>query len=454
MIGGGGYGWAPGEWTDDTSMAIPIASAAARGADLRDEAVKDSIVAAWAQWAREAKDIGVQTSTVLHGMAQPTAAAALVSSRAVHATVGKSAGNGSLMRTAPVALAYLHDPVGLVQAATGISDLTHYDPDAGEACALWCLAIRHAVLHGNFDGLREAVGALPPDRAAVWSARLDEAEHNPPSAFDRNGWVVQALQGAWSAITTTVIPADDPAAGTHPAQHLRLALEAAVRGGRDTDTVAAIAGGLLGARWGASAVPAGWRRIVHGYPIVDGTPTRARQLTDLATLAARGGPSPAPGYPTIPVMDYSGWAGTDALARHPHDPGVWLSGIDALGTPPAGIDAVVSLCRIGTAQTPPGVAAADHITVWLLDEPDPTANPNLDLVLTDTADAIAALRAEGRTVLLHCVAAHSRTPTVAALYAHRHHGVPIATALAEVRAALPAAHPNAGFRAALTRLAH
>ena len=43
------------------------------------------------------------------------------------------------------------------------------------------------------------------------------------------------------------------------ADHLRLALEAAVRGGNDTDTVAAIAGGLLGAAYGASAVPARWR---------------------------------------------------------------------------------------------------------------------------------------------------------------------------------------------------
>src|SRR5258708_34915832 len=45
-----------------------------------------------------------------------------------------------------------------------------------------------------------------------------------------------------------------------------LALDAAVRGGNDTDTVAAIAGGLLGAAYGASAVPADWRRVLHGWP--------------------------------------------------------------------------------------------------------------------------------------------------------------------------------------------
>ena len=78
--------------------------------------------------------------------------------------------------------------------------------------------------------------------------------------------MVAALQAAWSAIVRTPIPADDPANGSFPAQHLRLALEAAVRGGNDTDTVAAIAGSLLGARWGASAIPLAWQRKVHGWP--------------------------------------------------------------------------------------------------------------------------------------------------------------------------------------------
>ena len=289
MVGGGPFGWAPGEWTDDTSMAIPIAQAAATGADLLDESVLDGITAAWAGWARQAKDVGVQTSAVLRGLTEPTAAAARESARRVHERAGRSGGNGSLMRTAPVALAYLDDPDALFEAAKQISALTHFDPEAGEACAIWCLGIRHAVLHGTFDGVRDALNRLPADRAAVWAERLDEAEANPPSAFTKNGWVVQALQGAWSAIIGTPVPDDEPASGSHPGLHLQLALEAAVRGGNDTDTVAAIAGGLLGARWGASAVPAQWRRAVHGWPVDGaGAPTRARQLIDLATLDQQG----------------------------------------------------------------------------------------------------------------------------------------------------------------------
>ena len=169
------------------------------------------------------------------------------------------------MRTAPVALAYLDDPDALVEAATAVSALTHYDPEAGEACVLWCLAIRHAVRTGELD-IRRGLDYLDFERATVWAARLDEAEAKPPSAFENNGWVVHALQGAWSAISRTPVPEDKPAKNSFCAEHLRLALEAAVRGGRDTDTVAAIAGGLLGAVYGASAVPAAWRRVLHGWP--------------------------------------------------------------------------------------------------------------------------------------------------------------------------------------------
>ena len=59
MVGGGP--WEPGEWTDDTSMAIAIAEVAATGADLRDSAAQDAIVQRWYAWSRNAKDVGIQT---------------------------------------------------------------------------------------------------------------------------------------------------------------------------------------------------------------------------------------------------------------------------------------------------------------------------------------------------------------------------------------------------------
>jgi ADP-ribosylglycohydrolase len=194
------------------------------------------------------------------GSSSGAAAAALKESENLHMRTGHTAGNGSLMRTAPVALAYLEDgrEDALTDAAAQLSAMTHYDPEAGEACVLWCHIIRHAVRTGELDaaaGLRY----LRNGSRRVWAQRLDEAGRSRPADFTHNGWVVEALQSAWSAITTV------PATG-EPAGHLRLALEAAVRGGRDADTVAAIAGGVLGAVHGASAVPARWREILHGWP--------------------------------------------------------------------------------------------------------------------------------------------------------------------------------------------
>jgi ADP-ribosylglycohydrolase len=158
------------------------------------------------------------------------------------------------MRTAPVALAFLDDPEGLTQAAGEISALTHADPEAGEACVLLCHAIRQAVLTGRLD-LWVGLPVLPVQRQDVWARRFEAAERGRPQDFRQNGWVVEALQGAWSAVSMA-----------DPSDPVRTGLEAAVLGGHDTDTVAAIAGALLGAGHGASAVPVEWVEILHGWP--------------------------------------------------------------------------------------------------------------------------------------------------------------------------------------------
>jgi ADP-ribosylglycohydrolase len=433
MVGGGAFNWEPGEWTDDTSMAIAIAEVAATGADLRQEEALDTIARRWHEWSRHAKDVGVQTRSVLsragrHGISAQTARAESV---ALHKLTGRTAGNGSLMRTAPVALAYLDDEAALVEAARAVSELTHYDPDACDACVLWCLAIRHAVLTGILDA-RIGLQHIDIDRRGLWATRLAVAEASQPSDFTNNGWVVEALQAAWSAIATTPVPQDDPAAGVFRVDHLRLALDSAVRGGNDTDTVAAIAGGLLGAAYGASAVPADWRRALHGWP---GMRTR-----DLVALATRIVKADRPFSYDIEPM---------APVRHPHDDGVWLADVAALQGLPPGVNAVVSLCRVNDDDLPVGV---EHIDIRLIDIVDPDANPNLDFVLTDTVRLIEQLRNEGRTVLLHCVACQSRTPTVAALYGARCNSITIDEALADIVEVLPGAWPNDEFLQALRRL--
>ena len=102
---------------------------------------------------------------------------------------------------------------------------------------------------------------------------------------------------------------------------------------------------------------------------------------------------------------------------------------------------------------PEHVAPGDQWVSRLIDSADPAANPHLDELLLDAVDAVATLRAEGRTVFLHCVMAQSRTPVVAALYAARVRGADAAAAWEGVLRALPAAAPNARFREAYGRLA-
>lgn len=127
----------------------------------------------------------------------------------LHDRTGRTGGNGSLMRTSPVALAHLGDERAIVEAATAISALTHTDERAGEACALWSLAINHAVLEGEFN-LRAGLPHLSAEAQTFWSARIDEAESRDPSTFTHNGYVVTALQAAWSAIHHTPVPLDVP----------------------------------------------------------------------------------------------------------------------------------------------------------------------------------------------------------------------------------------------------
>ncbi|MFJ1732262.1 ADP-ribosylglycohydrolase family protein [Streptomyces sp. NPDC088254] len=299
MIGGGLGPYEPGEYSDDTQMQVCIAEVAATGADLRTPEALDAIAVNFQKWlSGGASDVGAQTRTVLGAAARvggAPGAALLDAARRFSAGNERAAGNGSLMRTGIVALSHLGDLQAMAEAAVAVSALTHPDPDCADACVLWCSGIRTAVLDGTFDGVRAGLDLIPAERRGVWARRLDEAEAHPPHHFTNNGWVVHALQAAWSAITRTAVPELSPAQGEFPAQHLRLALEAAVRAGTDTDTVAAIAGALLGARWGCSGVPLEWQRVVHGWPGHTGG-----DLVRLAVLTARGGKDDAQGWPSAP----------------------------------------------------------------------------------------------------------------------------------------------------------
>lgn len=434
MIGGGLGAWAPGEWTDDTQQAICVAESAASGA-----LDADVVGQRFLEWfADDPKDVGNQTRAVLTaartGQDLPT-----VSQSYFERRPDGAAGNGSLMRTAPVALAHLGDDDAIVAAAREISALTHADPLAGEACTIWCIAIDRAVRERRLDGIWDGVDLLSGDAQTRWAGWLLAAETEPASAFTPNGFVVRALQAAWAAIRQTPVPTAEPC------RHLQDALHAAVRVGDDTDTVAAIAGSLLGARWGASAIPLAWKSILHGWPGL-----QTRDLLRLAVLAVRKGADDDVGWPSAP--DVTGWYREHYRERPfdlalPDDPGVRFGNAPAAAT--VECDVVLSLCRMGS--TVPTGAGAQHELI-LVDSPHLGDNPNLDFVLRDAATAIAAWRDDDKTVYVHCVAGISRTPTVVAAYLASRLGIDGLSALGRVTQAHPRANPNPGFCEALGRI--
>lgn len=265
MIGGGPFNWESGEWTDDTQMAICVAEESSPGT-IDISAVGDRFIA----WASKANDVGNQTRAVL---SQADSGADLTKiSLGYHARHPQnSAGNGSLMRTAVVALAFLGDPVAAAAGAIAVSGLTHADPRCADACVLWTVAVSAAVASGEIPDLRDGLERLPRTRRDAWSELIAAAEEQPPGAFTPNGYVTTAFQAAWSSITHTAAGSD----------HFRSGVTQAVRIGDDTDTVAAIAGALLGGVYGASAIPDDWIEVLHGWPGYD-TP----DLTRIAHRAA------------------------------------------------------------------------------------------------------------------------------------------------------------------------
>ena len=135
------------------------------------------------------------------------------------------------MRTAPVALAYLGEGKGAdaVEAAGMISDLTHYDLRARQACRLWTLGIRHAILVGTVQGVLSYLqNYAEPEEQRFWVKHFQAAEQaDIADHVETNGWVVDALVCAWHAIATT------PGRGS---EHFRGAIQKAVSLDHDTDT--------------------------------------------------------------------------------------------------------------------------------------------------------------------------------------------------------------------------
>jgi ADP-ribosylglycohydrolase len=103
------------------------------------------------------------------------------------------------------------------------------------------------------ESMERALRELP--NGALWRERLIEAAECEPHRLTPNGWVVTALQAAWRSVQDASL-ADPFITGVRGAVAL----------GDDTDTIAAIAGALLGAHYGASSIPVEWTAHLGGWP--------------------------------------------------------------------------------------------------------------------------------------------------------------------------------------------
>jgi len=343
VMKGGGLGpYEPAEWSDDTEMALCIADAlcadAVPGGDVCADAVPDGdacadagmghggapdhslvrdhalvpdhalalydgIARRFLDWFRGAsggwaRDIGIQTREVLSAAAAGEGRPAERCWRAAaeHAGGGESgAGNGALMRTGVLAIVRLGDRQATAELARRVAALTHAHADVEDSSVLWTDAVQRAVLRDwspdellGEDHLLAGLDLLPEERRDFWERAVRESTGVEPWKIGGWGYTVTTLKAAWAAITWSQDAPDGVSGAASTGEGLRHGLEAAVRAGGDTDTVAAVAGQLLGARWGASAVPSAWRAVLHGRaPHTGGTGYEVRVAADLEVLARR-----------------------------------------------------------------------------------------------------------------------------------------------------------------------
>lgn len=157
---------------------------------------------------------------------------------------GRNAGNGSVMRCAPIAVAYAHVPDELAAVSRTSSRLTHYDPRCVHGCAVLNRTIA-GCLSDDPRPLDAALSSLSDDAPDELVAALEPVPDDvDPDALSPTGYVVDTLQAAlYHALT---------------APSAERAIVNAVNTGGDTDTIGAVAGAVAGARFGAEGLPDRW----------------------------------------------------------------------------------------------------------------------------------------------------------------------------------------------------
>lgn len=239
VVGGGPFSLKAGEWTDDTSMALALATSLAEkgGLDERD------LMERFCAWAEKGEyshngrcfDIGITVRGALGRFRK--------SGNPVEgSTDPQSAGNGSLMRLAPVAILFAFDPEARLDVARRQSAVTHGAEEAVEACAAYADLVAEAI-----QGWSKAQVFTP--RSGWAPEKVARAMRMETVGWDRkqvrgSGYVIHSLESVLWAVGN--------------ARDFREAVLLAANLGEDADTTAAIAGQLAGALWGASGIPKEW----------------------------------------------------------------------------------------------------------------------------------------------------------------------------------------------------
>jgi ADP-ribosyl-[dinitrogen reductase] hydrolase len=240
MVGGGPFNLKAGQWTDDTSMALCLAESllTKQCFDPNDQMAR---YLNWWQWGYlsatgECFDIGTTVRQALEHFQRsgdPYAGSQRPS----------TAGNGSLMRLAPVVLRYHPHASDVAYYAVESSRTTHAAPEALECCQLFAeLLIRALAGHGKEQILAPSTNPFhePNVQAIAAGGYLTK----PREQIHGTGYCVQSLEAALWCFATTASFED--------------AVLAAANLGDDADTTAAITGQLAGAFYGEAGIPAGW----------------------------------------------------------------------------------------------------------------------------------------------------------------------------------------------------
>lgn len=245
MVGGGPFSLAAGKWTDDTSMALCLAESLVvkQGFDARDQMTRYANWYEWGYWSSTGVcfDIGLATKAAIHRF--------LLNSEPIAGSEDpETAGNGSLMRLAPIAMAFGHDEALVQEMAAQSSRTTHAAEECLDACKVFAVALSRA-LNGRSkrEVLDLALGQVGSARiAALGSLDWLTLDHRDISG---SGYVIDSLKASLWCFARHDSYQD--------------AVLEAVNLGDDADTTAAIVGQLAGAFYGKSGIPANWLDRLH-----------------------------------------------------------------------------------------------------------------------------------------------------------------------------------------------